>query len=988
MKLAGNTGQTHSSGLGTRRDLAQGFRTGDNAGGYRVTSVKVEGNSGSLTSGSGTMTAQLFLANASGHPTGTSLGTFTNPTGTADLRTWTAPGNGIVLDPNEDYVFVMDISLVCLSGCFSPDATTSDGEDTGAASGWSIHNVSFWSIPSGTRAWTEFGASVAMQIEIHGYALEEPSRVGRTNMSLRQGGTACSTCPATPTGHAVPGPGPGEITVRWAPGVDTRATPVSVKGWKTYRGNTDFTGLASGNASSATRSWVFSGLVPGQEYGVAVGAVDTSDAVSTIIGGVVRAGAADPPEAPSAPTVTAVTGKGGHLSVSWTAPDDNGAAITDYDLRYFAGSADPTNASDWVEEGETNSLSRTNSTSTSGTITGLNASTAYRVQVRAANAGGESAWSASGSATTNAQGSNNAPKAEAAFTCAQIDMPALLGTNSQNAGLIRSMQLERGTRACASHGLVGIIDPDGDELSVSIAGITTSSDNVVHLYGPIVAGTSGDLRVAYAGAPKHGGTGSTTVSLRVTDEHGASADTSFRFDLQALPDGTSAPTFDGAAVGELQFVQNTAGSAVLPPATGGDTRAFTSTIPYDYVVTGLPPGLTFDKETRTVSGTPTAVGAWTATYIADDADSHYSQKDSPTAADTADAARQTFTVRVVRATASSSSGAPIGEVRIVSRPTHDADSNGTFDTYIQGDEILVDVEYSEPVEIVGGHENVRLRLDLGADDTTLANSRKVMKLKEVLNGGRTLRFAYTVVVGDTDTDGIWVQTVNLSSNFTMMFWANDAKVRSVATGVDVNRRKEGLPTAGDAGHKVDGSRTTVAGPVPDPDVPATINGKELTVTFDKALSTNVDTAQLMYHLSIHGAGDVSGGHRNADQHPDRISIGGTDNKVLTLGLYEAADASDVVTLSHSGAGLLKGADNEPAPGFRDLPVANNTPGAVGPLPQRASVAGSSLKVAFDVALDANAPCRAATPSGCPRRTSTATPGTSGARARSRSTDTP
>ena len=47
---------------------------------------------------------------------------------------------------------------------------------------------------------------------------------------------------------------------------------------------------------------------------------------------------------------------------------------------------------------------------TSGTITGLKPSTAYRVQVRAANSGGESPWSASGSGTTNAaSGSNNAP---------------------------------------------------------------------------------------------------------------------------------------------------------------------------------------------------------------------------------------------------------------------------------------------------------------------------------------------------------------------------------------------------------------------------------------------------------------------------------------------------------------------------------------------------------------------------------------------------
>ena len=390
------------------------------------------------------------------------------------------------------------------------------------------------------------------------------------------------------------------------------------------------------------------------------------------------------------------------------------------------------------------------------------------------------------------------------------------------------------------------------------------------------------------------------------------------------------------------------GSSVLPPATGGDVQAVTYTIPYDYVVTGLPPGLTFDAATRTIKGTPTAAGTWTATYIADDADSLYSQKDSPTAADTADAAEQTFTVRV-RAAATSAKP-DIDMVRIVSRPTHDADSNGTFDTYIRGDEMLVDVEYTEPVEVTANAlQDVRLRLDLGTDDTVLTNSRKIMGLKEVLNGGRTLRFAYTVAANDTDADGFWVQT-NASNK--VVYLANDATVKSAATGVDARSERTGLPTSGDAGHKVDGGVTAVSGPVPDADVPATIDGKTLTVTFDKALSTSVDTSRLMYHLSIHGAGDVSGGNRNADQHPDRISISG---QTLTLGLYEAATASDVVTLSYSGgSNLLRTATgNHAAPGFRDLPVTNITAGAVGPLPLRASTAGKTVKIVFDEALDAN-----------------------------------
>ena len=99
-------------------------------------------------------------------------------------------------------------------------------------------------------------------------------------------------------------------------------------------------------------------------------------------------------------------------------------------------------------------------------------------------------------------------------------------------------------------------------------------------------------------------------------------------------------------------------------------------------------------------------------------------------------------------------------VRIVSWPTRDADGDGTDDTYIRGDQILVDVEFSEPVEVTGGGD-VRLRLDIGDDDTDPTNSRKMIGSPKVLHNGRTLRFAYAVQAADTDTtDGVWVQVLS------------------------------------------------------------------------------------------------------------------------------------------------------------------------------------------------------------------------------------
>ena len=109
------------------------------------------------------------------------------------------------------------------------------------------------------------------------------------------------------------------------------------------------------------------------------------------------------PPAPGVPTVEA-----GHesVAVSWTAPDGNGAAITDYDVRYRActdtnkacSDADDT-WGDWTDRsGET-----TSDTATAATITGLDNGTAHQVQVRVANRAGDSEWSASGAATPSAQ---------------------------------------------------------------------------------------------------------------------------------------------------------------------------------------------------------------------------------------------------------------------------------------------------------------------------------------------------------------------------------------------------------------------------------------------------------------------------------------------------------------------------------------------------------------------------------------------------------
>ena len=90
---------------------------------------------------------------------------------------------------------------------------------------------------------------------------------------------------------------------------------------------------------------------------------------------------AEPPAAPAAPTVTAPSATS--LAVSWSAPANTGPPISGYDVRYSSDGG-----ATWTSWQPGAAI-----TSTSVSVTGLAAGTAYRVQVRARNAEGVGAWS-------------------------------------------------------------------------------------------------------------------------------------------------------------------------------------------------------------------------------------------------------------------------------------------------------------------------------------------------------------------------------------------------------------------------------------------------------------------------------------------------------------------------------------------------------------------------------------------------------------------
>ena len=119
------------------------------------------------------------------------------------------------------------------------------------------------------------------------------------------------------------------------------------------------------------------------------GAICTPDGVK--LSGEARETVPGPPaEAPDAPPVPTLTSGTNWIEASWTAPDDNGSAITGYDVHYRE------TGGNWQDAGHSG-------TGTTLRITGLTADTAHEVRVRASNSEGSGDWSPAASGRTEAE---------------------------------------------------------------------------------------------------------------------------------------------------------------------------------------------------------------------------------------------------------------------------------------------------------------------------------------------------------------------------------------------------------------------------------------------------------------------------------------------------------------------------------------------------------------------------------------------------------
>ena len=168
--LVSNVSQSGDDSVSTGgNDHAQLFHTAGATNGYVLTSVIVVSED---TAGDD-FDVEICEADADGFPTSTCTALARPGSFAAGNLEFTAPGTGITLNANDNYVVV--IKQVG-SGSVTLDSTTSGGQDSTGLTGWSIKDKFDWN--NGGTWQHKGGSNEAIQITVNGY--ERPANQDAT----------------------------------------------------------------------------------------------------------------------------------------------------------------------------------------------------------------------------------------------------------------------------------------------------------------------------------------------------------------------------------------------------------------------------------------------------------------------------------------------------------------------------------------------------------------------------------------------------------------------------------------------------------------------------------------------------------------------------------------------------------------------------------------------------------------------------------------
>ena len=204
--LVANTAEADQATPDLAKDWALLFSTGPNADGYKLTSIDIPMV---VTSGNDpTYTVAVYSRYSSSVPNAL-LATLTNPaTLTNGLNTFTAPGAGVNLDPNEQYAIVLSVTADAASNPSNPRFRTASTDEEDGAAGWSIGDLAVYFKTRDSSHWLLDASQGPGKLAVKGYArnlqVSNLAQSAGTNQSLTTSDVAGSfTTGAEPNGYAL-----------------------------------------------------------------------------------------------------------------------------------------------------------------------------------------------------------------------------------------------------------------------------------------------------------------------------------------------------------------------------------------------------------------------------------------------------------------------------------------------------------------------------------------------------------------------------------------------------------------------------------------------------------------------------------------------------------------------------------------------------------------------------------------------------------------
>ena len=350
----------------------------------------------------------------------------------------------------------------------------------------------------------------------------------------------------------------GQITLSWDDPNDATITGYE---YRLKEGTNDWGDWTSISGSGATTvEYVKTGLTNGTAYIVEVRAVNAGGE-----GASAQAGPVTPLAVPAAPSNLSATTAAGQITLSWDDPND--ATITGYEYRLKEGT------NDW---GDWTSISGSGATTVEYVKTGLTNGTAYIVEVRAVNAGGEGASAQAGPVTPLA-----VPAAPSNLSATTAAGQITLSWDDPNDATITGYEyrLKEGTNDW------------GDWTSISGSGATT----VEYVKTGLTNGTAYIVEVRAVNA---GGEGASAQAGPVTP-------LAVPTNIRETADSTSSITWSWNAVtGATSYEYQVRRSGAT---TWGSSQSTTSTSGSS---SGLSSNTTYEVQVRSVKGT--AVSAWSS----------------------------------------------------------------------------------------------------------------------------------------------------------------------------------------------------------------------------------------------------------------------------------------------------------------------------------------------------------------------------------------